>query len=253
MTDAHLPAPPDTPSRLDTVRARIAAACRRAGRSPASVTLVAVSKTRSPDEIVAAVAAGASHLGENRPEEAAEKIPAVNAGVLAAGLTQPVWHMIGHVQGRKAGLVVGEYALVHSLDSLRLGQRLSRLAVAAGTVVNCLVQVNVSGEDTKGGWLVPDPAGTLPDEFLSDLHALQALPGLRLRGLMTIPPAVDDAAQARPYFQHLRRLQGRLRDSHPVSDWCELSMGMTDDFEVAIEEGATLVRVGRAIFGPRTT
>lgn len=253
MTRAQSASLLDTSSRLEAVRARIASACDRAGRSPTSVSLVAVSKIRTPDEILAALRAGATHLGENRPEEAAEKMPAVNAAAREGDLTKPVWHMIGHVQGRKAGLVVGAYSLVHSLDSLRLGQRLSRLALQADTVVDCLVQVNVSGEDSKGGWLVPDPAGTLPDAFLDDIRSLQSLPGLRLRGLMTIPPAVEDAEQARPYFRHLRQLQGRLPELYPASDWHELSMGMTDDFEIAIEEGATLVRVGRAIFGPRTT
>lgn len=238
--------------RVRAVEGRVAAACGRAGRDRDSVTLVAVSKTRASSEILAAVEAGVRHLGENRPEEADEKISLVNDGARAAGLAAPAWHMIGHVQSRKAPLVVGRYTLVHSLDSLKLGRRLARLAAQEGAVLDCLVQVNVSGEDSKGGYLVPEPDRDLPAVFLDELDRLQALPDIRLRGLMTIPPVGDSAEEARPYFRRLRQLRDRLERLFPGGDWSELSMGMTDDFEVAIEEGATLVRVGRAIFGPRT-
>lgn len=247
--------PPDASSaasRVLSVERRIDDACRRSGRARDSVTLVAVSKTRTADEVLPILHTGLCHLGENRPEEAAEKIPLVDEYAAQGGLPAPIWHMIGHVQSRKTTLVVGPYALVHSLDSLHLGQRLSRLAVASGCTLDCLVQVNVSGEESKSGYVVSDPAGELPPPFLSDLSSLLALPGIRLRGLMTIPPAGDDPEDARPYFRRLRLLRERLAGVYPAGDWRELSMGMTDDFEVAIEEGATLVRVGRAIFGPRT-
>jgi len=235
--------------RLAAVCGEIARACERAGRDPDSVTLVAVSKTHPPSLIVEAIRAGVRDLGENRPEEAAPKISAV-----AALAPDPVrWHMIGHVQRRKARLVTRDYALLHSLDSLRLAGRLSHYLEAQESTLDVLLQVNVSGEATKEGWDAYqwDRRSSQRVVVWSEIEQVLALPGLRVRGLMTMAPIVDDPEVARPVFMALRRLRDALREDFPQADWSELSMGMTDDFPVAIEEGATLVRIGRAIFGAR--
>lgn len=237
--------------RVAAVRAEIARACERAGRSVDEVTLVAVSKTHAPPLIVEAVRAGVRDLGENRPEEAAPKMQAVAA--LTPG---PVcWHMIGHVQSRKARLVTRGYTLLHSLDSVRLAERLARYLDAQGQTLDVLLQMNVSGEATKEGFDAyqwnkrPTQRATL----WRDVEAILALPALRVRGLMTMAPLTDDPEMARPVFAALRDLRDALREDFPGADWSALSMGMTDDYPVAIEEGATLVRIGRAIFGERHT
>jgi pyridoxal phosphate enzyme (YggS family) len=159
--------------------------------------------------------------------------------------------MIGHIQSRKARMVVGPYSLVHSLDSLRLARRLSRLAEEQESTLNCLIEINVGGEDSKYGYPAPDEDGTPPADLLRDLPELLGLPHIRIRGLMTMAPVVEQPEQARPYFRQLRLLRDRLQEQYPDDDWSQLSMGMTNDFEAAILEGATLVRIGRAIFGPR--
>jgi len=237
--------------RVAAVRAEIARACERAGRSVDEVTLVAVSKTHAPPLIVEAIRAGVRDLGENRPEEAAPKMQAVAA--LTPG---PVcWHMIGHVQSRKARLVTRGYTLLHSLDSVRLAERLARYLDAQGQTLDVLLQMNVSGEATKEGFDAyqwnkrPTQRATL----WRDVEAILALPALRVRGLMTMAPLTDDPEMARSVFAALRDLRDALREDFPGADWSALSMGMTDDYPVAIEEGATLVRIGRAIFGERHT
>ena len=237
--------------RVAAVRAEIARACERAGRSVDEVTLVAVSKTHAPPLIVEAIRAGVRDLEENRPEEAAPKMQAVAA--LTPG---PVcWHMIGHVQSRKARLVTRGYTLLHSLDSVRLAERLARYLDAQGQTLDVLLQMNVSGEATKEGFDAyqwnkrPTQRATL----WRDVEAILALPALRVRGLMTMAPLTDDPEMARPVFAALRDLRDALREDFPGADWSALSMGMTDDYPVAIEEGATLVRIGRAIFGERHT
>jgi pyridoxal phosphate enzyme (YggS family) len=158
--------------------------------------------------------------------------------------------MIGHIQSRKAGDVIdGDFALIHSVDSLKLAERLSRLAVQAGRRQAVLLECNVSGEASKGGF-----PGQTPSEWallVATFERVVALPGLEVRGLMTMAPIVAEPAEARPYFRRLRALRDFLADRVPAAAWTELSMGMTDDFEAAITEGATLVRVGRAIFGER--
>ena len=238
-------------ARVAGVRAEIARACERAGRRPDEVTLVAVSKTHAPPVIVEAIRAGVRDLGENRPEEAAPKIQAVAA--LSPEAVR--WHMIGHVQSRKARLVTQGYALLHSLDSVRLAGRLARYLEAQGRTLDVLLQMNVSGEATKEGWDAYQwyKRPTLRAALWQDIEVVLALPGLRVRGLMTIAPIVDDPEAARPIFAALRGLRDALREDFPRADWAELSMGMTDDYPVAIEEGATLVRIGRAIFGARRT
>jgi len=230
--------------RLATVRERIADAARRVGRSPDDVTLVAVSKGHPAEAVVAAWHLGVTDFGENRVEEAAPKIDRVRALLRAnAAATAPRWHMIGHVQSRKAARVVGAYVLIHSLDRLKLARRLERFAAEQGRVQPVLLEVNVSQEPSKYGFL--------PDEVLEVVPEIVSLPHLRVEGLMTMAPWVEDSEKVRPVFVALRHLQERLRALYPDVAWRHLSMGMSNDFEVAIEEGATIVRIGTAIFGPR--
>jgi len=219
--------------RLTAVRRRIEAAAGRSGRAAESVTLVAVSKTMPVEAVRAAVAAGATILGENRVQEARDKIEAL------AGAAE--WHLIGHLQTNKAKLAVGLFDRIHSLDSIRLAHELERHACEAGRRVRCLVQVNVGGEEQKNG--------ASESEVRPLLEAASRLPHLLVEGLMAIPPFLSDAEAVRPFFRRLRVLREELASDGFVLP--DLSMGMTQDFEVAIEEGATLVRVGTAIFGPR--
>jgi len=222
---------------LAEVRRRIAAAAARAGRDPAAVSLVAVTKDVAADVVAAAVAAGATDIGENRYQEAKSKIAAL------AG--RPVrWHFIGHLQRNKVKYVVECFNIIHSLDSLELAAEIDRRAraTAGGGRVPVLVEVNVGGEATK--------FGVAPEGAVELVLKAAALPGLDVQGLMTIAPQAGDPEAARPHFRRLRLLAAAVPGAGgPVLR--HLSMGMSDDFEVAVEEGATLVRVGRAIFGAR--
>lgn len=232
---------------LAGVRARIADAATRAGRTPDDVTLVAVSKTFPAEAVREAAAAGQIDFGENRVEEALLKM----ADAADARLR---WHMIGHVQSRKARDVAGPFALIHSIDSLKLARRLNEHASALGVTAAVLLEMNVSGEASKDGF----PAGDWrrePAAFANlarDVELILALPNVRVRGLMTMAPLVATPDDARPCFAALRALRDALADRYPSGDWSQLSMGMTDDFEAAIAEGATIVRIGRAIFGSRS-
>jgi PLP dependent protein len=230
------------------VQQNIVAACARAKRNPADVTLIAVSKTHPAEAVLEAVAAGVQHFGENRVEEAENKIPAVN-GQTSLPLT---WHMIGHIQSRKAKEIVPLFNLVHSVDTLKLAGKLSGLGLEADKKLDVLLEVNVSGEESKYGFQATNwtdqPA--VRSALWDEVGQMLALPGIRVRGLMTMAPIVDDAEQARPVFADLARLRAALVEAFKV-DLPHLSMGMTDDYPVAVEEGATLVRVGRAIFGER--
>ncbi len=235
MSEPESRAAADVRGRLDAVRERIGRAAERAGRRPAEVLLVAVSKTVPIDRIRAAIAAGVPALGENRVQEAREKI---------AVLGHPVpWHLIGHLQTNKVRDAVACFDMVESVDRLAIAEALSARAVRAGRRVEALVQVNAGEEAQKGGF---PPAG-LP----AALERLLALPGLRLRGLMAIPPLPRDPEDSRPYYRELRKLLEAARSHGAGAEFRELSMGMSGDFEVAIEEGATMVRVGSAVFGPR--
>jgi hypothetical protein len=221
---------------LDEVRGRIARAAERAGRDPASVVLVAVVKTVPAERIREAVALGLTDLGENRVQEAEDHIGAIGRGAAR-------WHMVGHLQRNKAGRAVELFDRVHGIDSLALAEALSRRAVAAGRRLPVLVEVNVSGEASKFG-ASPDTVGEL-------LEGVAALPGLTLDGLMTVGAPVGSAGEARPGFARLRALRdaGERALGRKLP---ELSMGMSGDYEVAVEEGATLVRVGTALFGERS-
>jgi pyridoxal phosphate enzyme (YggS family) len=241
---------PETLSeRVEAIWATIALACQRVGRSPDTVTLVAVSKMFPAGSVVQGLAAGLRHFGENRTEEAIPKMAEV------AQLTHdPIdWHMVGHVQSRKARDVISGFTLIHSLDSIRLADRLSRFATEQQRSLNVLLEINVSGEATKYGW---NGYGWRGDPLLrqtlwEDIGSVLSLPGLKVRGLMTMAPIVENPEAARPVFIALRELRDALANDFPNAVWSDLSMGMTDDYPVAVEEGATLVRIGRAIFGPR--
>jgi PLP dependent protein len=240
----------DVAANLAWVRERMAIAARRAGRSPDEITLLAVSKTHPAALIERALAAGQYDFGENLVEEAWAKFAdpgsptSLASGIDTAG--QPRLHLIGPIQSRKAALAVAcRPALIHAVDRLKIANRLERFAAEAGIELEVLLEVNVAGEASKYGFT--------PEAVCREAEAILALSRLRVRGLMTIPPYEPDPEAARPHFAALRRLQGELAQRYPQADWRCLSMGMSHDFEVAIEEGATIVRVGTAIFGTRDT
>ncbi len=218
--------------RVESVRTRITTACARAGRSPDEVTLIAVSKNVSVDRVRAAFDAGLTDFGENRIQEAREKIPAVAGGR---------WHLVGHLQRNKARTAAELFASVHSLDSARLARRLEH--VRDGRPLDVLIQVNLTD--------APDQDGVGPASVATLADMVDRETGLILRGLMTIGPPGGAETKRRAVFRMLRELRDGLRSRVPQQPLTELSMGMTGDFEIAIAEGATMVRVGRAIFGER--
>ena len=224
----------DVARRLAEVRDRIARACAHSHRDPASVRLVAVSKTVPIAGIREAMAAGQTLFGENRVQEAAGKI--AEAG------PETTWHLVGHLQKNKAKQAAGTFAMIHGVDDRELAAALDRRAAERGVKQAVLVQANLAEEESKHG---AGEAGVIPL-----LAAVAACPNLELRGLMIIPPPADDPERSRHWFARLRALRDTAASQLAIP-LPELSMGMTDDFEVAIEEGATLVRVGRAIFGER--
>jgi pyridoxal phosphate enzyme (YggS family) len=222
---------------------RIAAAARASGRDLDSVRLVVVTKAQPLEVARAAVQAGARILGENYPEESVSKI-------LSFGPESSVeWHMIGHVQSRKARLVIEHFDLLQSLDSLKLAERLDRMALEAGRVLPVMLEFNVGGEESKFGW----PAAREADwpGLYPDIEAILGLESLEVRGLMTMPPLETDPEDARLYFRTLRLLRDHLAARYPRAGWRELSMGTSADYGVAVQEGATLVRIGTAILGSR--
>jgi PLP dependent protein len=222
--------------RLAEIRGRIEAAAQRAGRDPGSVTLVGVSKTMPAARVREAIDAGLADVGENKVQEARDKAPLVGPGAR--------WHLVGHLQGNKANPAARLFDVVHSVDSVALLKRLDGGAAAAGRRIDALVQMDLAGEATK--------SGAQPAEVDAILRAAAGCAAVRVRGLMILPPYDPDPERSRPWFRRLRELLAGCRERHPGLDLSELSMGMTEDFEVAIEEGATLVRVGRALFGERT-
>ncbi len=223
---------PGTARALEDVRLRIAGACARSSRNPGAVALVAVSKTFPADRVRDLLSCGHDLFGENRVQEALLKIPRVGPGAR--------WHLVGHLQRNKARHAVGAFELIHSVDDLDLAREMDRRAAALGIVQPVLVQVNLSREATKSG---ADEEAALPL-----LEATAGLADLALRGLMTIPPPCEHPEESRPWFARLRDLRDRA-EARLGLKLPDLSMGMSDDFEVAVEEGATLVRVGRALFG----
>ncbi len=221
---------------IERVRASIAETARRAGRTAGEITLVAVSKTVPIELVKIAYNVGVTDFGENRVQDALPKI----AGFHPRGMR---WHMIGHLQSNKASKIVSPFACLHSLDSLHLAQTVNRHAGEQGKRLPVLLQVNVADEESK--------EGMSPDEVPEVARQVLALPHLEVQGLMTIAPLVQNPEEARGVFRALRVLRDRLREELPRSSWQHLSMGMTDDYGIAIEEGATIVRIGRAIFGER--
>jgi len=228
--DAHM----DLTANLETVRQRIRAACERAGRNPDSVTLLAVSKTHPPETIKAAADCGQIFFGENKVQEARAKIP------LCPGKLR--WHFIGHLQSNKCRDAVELFEMIQSVDSLTLAQEINKRAEQAAKRMPVLMEVNVAGEASKFGYQ--------PERLLAELKEINALPRLEIRGLMTVPPWSAEAEESRPHFRRLRELKQRAEQVLGVP-LPHLSMGMSGDFEIAIEEGATIVRVGTALFGPR--
>lgn len=238
MTDTLAPGSDELRERLAGVRRRIERSARKAGRDPSEVRLIAVSKTHPPELLLRAISAGATDLGENRVQEADAKIREV-------GRDRVRWHLIGHLQANKARRAVQLFDLIHSLDSPALAQRLDRLCEEAGRdELPVLIQVDLGDEATKSG---------VSEDGLNELaETIVACRRLRLAGLMALPPFFEDAEQVRPFFRRLRELRDQFgeRGSFGAARG-ELSMGMSHDYEVAIEEGATMVRVGTAIFGAR--
>ncbi len=268
----------EIPGRIEQVRERVASAARRAGRDPGDITLIAVCKSVDVERVRCALQNGISDLGENRVQEAEEKIRALGgsmreigaagppagaagqapgaatagSGVAGSGAAGPggtcgagpVWHMVGHLQSNKAARAARLFHWVHGVDSVALGERLDRAAADAGRTLDILLQVNLSGEPSK--------SGVGEAEAPEAARLLSALKAVRLRGLMVIPAPASDPEASRPGFRRLRALRDAINDTGATARPLEaLSMGMTDDFEVAIEEGATHIRVGRAIFGER--
>jgi hypothetical protein len=222
------------------VQGRIAAAARRAGRNPADITLMAVSKTFPPELIREAYDAGIRVFGENRVQEFAGKAGAV------CNLTEAEWHLIGHLQSNKAAAAAELFGTVDSVDSARVAQKLNAAAEKAGKVLPVLIEINVGGEEAKSG-VAPSS-----EELEQILVGASRWKNLRVRGLMTVPPYTEDPEEARAYFRQLRKIRdGIAAQRLPAVSMEVLSMGMSHDFEVAIEEGATCVRVGTAIFGER--
>lgn len=223
-------------ANLARIREQLAEAAVRCGRNPAAITLVAVSKTKSAAAVTEAARAGQIVFGENYVQELTTKAPQVESPV--------AWHFIGHLQSNKVRQIAGLVTLVHSVDRLTLAEELDRQWGKIGVILDILVQVNVSGESTK--------SGTSEAEATALVTEIARLPNLRIRGLMTMPPFFDDPEGARPYFRALKELAAAIAAKNiPGVSMAELSMGMSGDFQVAIEEGATLVRVGSAIFGER--
>jgi PLP dependent protein len=225
----------DLETNLKAVQQRIESACARAGRRPESVTLVAVTKGQPPDIVCAAAGLGLSLFGENKVQEAKAKIPSCPGRLR--------WYLIGHLQSNKCRDAVGLFEMVQSVDSLRLAEELNKRADQAAKTLPVLLEVNAVGEASKFGYR--------PEQLLVDLAQINALPRLELHGLMTVPPWSPDPETVRPVFRQMRELKERCEQllGAPLP---HLSMGMTGDFEVAIEEGATMIRIGTALFGQRS-
>lgn len=229
------------PERLREVRERATAAALRADRDPGEVVLLGVGKRQPAERIVEAVRAGLDHVAENFAQEARDKIPQVEA--MLGETRPPRWHFIGRLQRNKARYVARLFDCVESVDRIELVQELDHRAALAERQLDVLIQVSLRGEDQKGG--------AAPDSLAQLLEECRGYPRIRVTGLMTVPPASPDPGQARPVFAALRELARELREKPGGEALRQLSMGMSSDFEVAIEEGATIVRVGTAIFGPR--
>ncbi len=230
--------------QMNEVQERVEAAARRSSRDIDTIRIVGVTKTHPYNVVRAAHKAGLRLIGENRVEEALPKKAA------SQDLADLEWHMIGHIQSRKSKSVVDIFDAVHSVDRIKIADRLNRDAESAGLRLPILLECNVSGEASKWGWQLTEKESW--PEIVDEFTRIQKLENLEVRGLMTMAPMVADPERVRPIFEKLRLLRDYLQNAVP-GDWAELSMGMTEDYTVAVEEGATLLRIGRAIFGPRAT
>jgi pyridoxal phosphate enzyme (YggS family) len=228
---------------IERVQMQIAGAAKAASRQSEEIRLVVVTKAQPVEVLKAAVEAGASILGENYAEESVRKIATLG------GKLGVEWHMIGHVQSRKAKLVIESFDLVHSLDSLKLAQKYSQLLAEKGQRLKVLLEFNVSGEEAKSGWVAEEEDDL--EKLIPELEQVTSLPHLEIQGLMTMPPLFEDPQKTLPYFRKLRQFRDYLSNRLPSTSWEQLSMGTSADFEAAIREGATMIRVGRAILGPR--
>jgi len=219
---------------FEKIQQRIRAACARAGRDPASVTLLAVTKSQPPEAVAAAAWLGLNLFGENKVQEARAKIP------FCPGKLH--WHFIGHLQSNKCLDAVELFEMIQSVDSLPLAREIAKRAEQAGKTMPVLLEVNVAGEASKFGYP--------PERLLAELNEINALPRIEIRGLMAVPPYVTDPEKARPHFRRLREMKEHCEQTLGAP-LLHLSIGMSGDFEVAIEEGATIIRIGTALFGPR--
>jgi pyridoxal phosphate enzyme (YggS family) len=228
-------------ARLESINRRIAAACERAGRQTSEITLIAVSKTVPAARVREAIEAGVHTLGESRVQEAAAKISELQP---LSAERKVRWHLIGHLQSNKARRAVELFDAIHSVDDLKLAERLDRFAAELGKRLPIFIEVNIGGEESK--------SGVAPEAVLPLCEQVSKLPNLELKGLMAVPPFSDNPENARPFFRRLRQLRDEARRTGAGGErFNDLSMGMSDDFEVAIEEGATFVRIGSALFGAR--
>jgi pyridoxal phosphate enzyme (YggS family) len=227
--------------RYHQVQENIAAAAQSVGRSPEQVSTVVVTKGHLPRQILPLTSAGIREFGENRVEEALPKIAQLSS------VGEIEWHMIGHVQSRKSKLVVGNFCLVHSVDRLKLANRLNKYSSETGSLLPILLQFNVSGEQTKSGWEASQRSDW--DLLLPDVEAILQCDFIQVHGLMTLAPYSQNPEAARPFFVRLRKLRDFFAARFPDYNWEELSMGMSGDYHVAVQEGATIVRIGTAILG----
>lgn len=230
---------------LSSIEQRMAIAAEKSGRAADAVQLVAVTKLMPLETIKAGIDAGIRNFGENYPEQAADKIAALETD------KDVIWHMIGHIQSRKADTVCQYFDIVHSVDRMKIARYLDRYSRDHHKVMPILIEVNVSGEESKYGWQASNEADW--SELLEDFRKIAERPNIEIQGLMSMPPLFDDPELTRPIYQKLRRLQQYLRDELPDHHWDQLSIGTSFDYEVAIEEGATIVRIGTELFGPRPT
>jgi len=224
---------------------RIGHAALLMGRDPKSVRLVVVTKGHPVTAIKAVIAAGARWIGENYPEQAVEKMIRLGPQI---GVE---WHMIGHIQSRKTRLVCEHFDMVHSLDSIKLAKKLDECAGEISRRLPVLLEVNLGGEESKFGWRAAPESER--ETFLQDIESILLMPNLDVTGLMAMPPLTDNPEDSRPFFRQLRLLMEFLSGHFPQAAWDELSMGTSSDYEIAVQEGATLVRVGQAVLGPRPT
>jgi len=224
-------------NNLEKINEKIKKAALKANRNPEDIKLVAVTKTATIEQIKEAISAGIKIIGENKVQEAKEKYQ-----VLSADIANIEWHLVGHLQTNKVKYAIEIFDLIHSVDSIKLAREIDKRSLQFGMVTNILVEVNVSGEETK--------YGIKPEEVEPFLKEISEFSGIKVRGLMTIAPIAEDKEEVRPYFRKLRELSEKIENKNIKNVKMDyLSMGMTDDFEVAIEEGANMVRIGRGIFG----